>query len=62
MTQNHLRQIEIWDYLLQQLIVYLREELPKIAVANSNSPAATSDAVKPETDHRALPNASVALQ
>jgi hypothetical protein len=62
-TQNHLRaQIEIWDYLLQQLIVYLREESPKIAVANSNGPAATSDAVKPETDRRTQPNASVALQ
>lgn len=33
---KHLRaQIEIWDHLVQQLIAYLREELPKLA-----SPAA----------------------
>lgn len=31
---NHLRaQIEIWDHLVQQLIAYLREELPKSAAA-----------------------------
>jgi hypothetical protein len=31
-TTNHLRtQVEIWDHLIQQLIVYLREELPKLA-------------------------------
>ena len=29
---NHLRaQIEIWDHLVRELIVYLREELPKLA-------------------------------
>src|ERR1700761_899064 len=31
-AQNYLRgQIEIWDHLLQQLVGYLREELPKLA-------------------------------
>jgi len=34
---NHLRgQIEIWDQLLQQLIAFLRDELPKLAAANPN--------------------------
>jgi hypothetical protein len=32
----HLRaKIEIWDHLVQQLIAYLREELPKLAPANT---------------------------
>lgn len=36
-TPNHLRaQIEIWDQLLQQLIVFLREELPKLAAGDAN--------------------------
>ncbi len=41
-TQNHLRaHIEIWDHLVQQLIAYLREELPKFAkAAATNSSAA----------------------
>ncbi len=33
-------QIEIWDHLIQQLIAYLREELPKLAPANAANPAA----------------------
>ena len=34
----HLRtQIEIWDHLVQQLIGYLREELPRLAPANSGT-------------------------
>ena len=39
-TTNHLRaQIEIWDHLIQQLIAYLREELPKLpASAGANPP------------------------
>ncbi|ABD88460.1 YbjN domain-containing protein [Rhodopseudomonas palustris] len=38
---NHLRaQIEIWDHLVQQLITYLREELPKLAPVNTPSPGA----------------------
>lgn len=33
---NHLRgQIEIWDHLVQQLISYLRDELPKLGTAGS---------------------------
>ncbi|OKO85525.1 hypothetical protein AC629_18715 [Bradyrhizobium sp. NAS80.1] len=35
---NHLRaQIEIWDHLVQQLIAYLREELPKAPAANGKN-------------------------
>ena len=35
-TQNHLRaQVEIWDQLIQQLIAYLREELPRLAQAGA---------------------------
>ena len=37
---NYLRaQIEIWDRLVQELIAYLREELPKVAAANSAAAA-----------------------
>ncbi len=33
-TREHLRaQMEIWDHLLQQLVAFLREELPKLAKA-----------------------------
>ncbi len=36
---NHLRaQIEIWDHLVQQLIAYLREQLPKATAANGKNP------------------------
>jgi Putative bacterial sensory transduction regulator len=39
-TQNHLRaQIEIWDYLIQQLIIYLREELASLAKTSSDKAA-----------------------
>jgi hypothetical protein len=44
-TSNHLRaQIEIWDRLVQELIAYLRDELPKLAPANGANPAAASAA------------------
>ncbi len=33
-------QVEIWDHLIQQLIVYLREELPKLAQAAASNPGA----------------------
>jgi hypothetical protein len=36
-TKNHLRaQIEIWDHLIQQLIIYLREELASLAKMSSD--------------------------
>jgi hypothetical protein len=61
-AQNHLRaQIEIWDYLLQQLIVYLREELPKLVGTNGANPVASND-VKPEQPGGARLNPSVTVQ
>jgi Putative bacterial sensory transduction regulator len=51
---NHLRaQVEIWDHLVQQLIAYLREELPKVSAAKAASPdpalnGGHSAAAKPE--------------
>ena len=45
---NYLRaQVEIWDHLLQQLIAYLREELPKLAQANKAKPDSTEQPVSP---------------
>jgi hypothetical protein len=42
-TPSHLRaHIEIWDRLVQELIAYLRDELPKLAPANGANPAAAS--------------------
>ncbi|HXH46574.1 MAG TPA: YbjN domain-containing protein [Bradyrhizobium sp.] len=44
---NHLRaQIEIWDHLVRDLIVYLREELPKIAALDPD--AAKAEAGEPD--------------
>ncbi|TWB96269.1 putative sensory transduction regulator [Bradyrhizobium macuxiense] len=37
-------QIEIWDRLVQELIAYLREELPKLAVRNGATAAAPQPA------------------
>jgi hypothetical protein len=38
---NHLRaQIEIWDRLVQELIVYLRDELRQLTATNGATPAA----------------------
>jgi hypothetical protein len=46
---SHLRaQIEIWDHLVQQLIAYLREELPKLAPSKIPShPAAALNGRQP---------------
>jgi Putative bacterial sensory transduction regulator len=42
-AQNHLRaQIEIWDHLVQQLVGYLREELPKLGGADRTATPAAS--------------------
>jgi hypothetical protein len=65
-TQNYLRaQIEIWDHLLQQLIAYLREELPKLA-GSSGASAPTSEVGKPssvsEPARKSDPRASVSFQ
>jgi hypothetical protein len=40
-------QIEIWDHLIQQLIAYLREELPKLAPANTANPGAALNGQQP---------------
>jgi hypothetical protein len=40
-------QIEIWDHLIQQLIGYLREELPKLAPANTANPGAALNGQSP---------------
>ncbi len=39
-------QIEIWDHLVQQLIAYLREELPKLAPVNTANSAGTNHGAK----------------
>lgn len=63
---GHLRaQIEIWDHLMQQLIAYLREELPKIAATNGASPPIAqkaSQAAEPGQDRTAEPNVPVTVQ
>jgi hypothetical protein len=55
-AHNYLRaQIEIWDHLLQQMISYLREELPKIAAANTVGAGAAGIAMapnEPEADRK----------
>jgi hypothetical protein len=66
-AQTYLRaQVEIWDHLLQQLISYLREELPKIAGANANATAAGTARIAtgvPESDRKtAEPIAPVTFQ
>ncbi len=54
---SHLRgQIEIWDHLIQQLIAYLREELPKLAPANAANPGVALNGQKPlAIDHDQAP-------
>ncbi|WP_426425310.1 YbjN domain-containing protein [Bradyrhizobium genosp. A] len=56
-TPAHLRaQVEIWDHLVQQLIVYLREELPKLVPAPaSKSDAAPTGSSSPEAERPAMP-------
>jgi hypothetical protein len=64
-AQNHLRaQIEIWDHLLQQLISFLREELPKIAGPNATESRTAEAAltIAPESDRKGEPIAPVTFQ
>jgi hypothetical protein len=56
--QNHLRaQIEIWDHLIQQLVGYLREELPKLNTAE-RTPAPAPAAPAANSERSVQPNAS----
>jgi hypothetical protein len=62
---NHLRaQVEIWDNLVQQLIAYLRDELPKAVPANDpNRPVAGGIAGVADAGHGAsAPVASATVQ
>jgi hypothetical protein len=65
-VQDYLRaQVEIWDRLLQQLISYLREELPKIAGTNAREPCTAEAALTagaPESDRKGEPVAPVTFQ
>jgi hypothetical protein len=57
-TQTHLRaQIEIWDHLVQQLVIFLREELANLAkTATPPAPAPVASRVAPTAaiDHSAI--------
>jgi hypothetical protein len=56
-TTAHVRaQLEIWDQLVQQLIVYLREELPKLAQAASSAAVDNAAAKADETSVGAAVN------
>jgi Putative bacterial sensory transduction regulator len=56
---NHVRaQIEIWDRLVQDLIGYLREELPKLAAKNG----AAAPAPQPAQDRFAEAGAAASIQ
>jgi hypothetical protein len=56
---NYLRaQIEIWDRLVQELIAYLREELPKVVAAN----AATAAGAQPALERTAEQGAGTTIQ
>ncbi|MCA6124966.1 YbjN domain-containing protein [Bradyrhizobium sp. WSM 1704] len=63
---NYLRaQIEIWDRLVQELIGYLREELPKVAAANNAAAAAAqagSAAQQPALERTAEQGAGATIQ
>ncbi len=61
---NHVRaQIEIWDRLVQELIAYLREELPKLATANGAAkPAPQNTTLAPDPDRATAPAASTSIQ
>jgi putative sensory transduction regulator len=63
---SHLRaQVEIWDRLVQELIAYLREELPKLAAANGATPPLPQQTMKadePAREHAAEPVASAMIQ
>ncbi len=59
----HLRgQIEIWDRLVQDLIAYLREELPKVAATNGAGAAAAPKAQNAQPDRPKEPTASTTIQ
>ncbi|WP_426435370.1 YbjN domain-containing protein [Bradyrhizobium genosp. P] len=57
-------QIEIWDRLVQDLITYLREELPKLARNGASTPAPRSitGADEPARDDAGEPIASATIQ
>lgn len=63
---NHLRaQIEIWDRLVQELIAYLREELPKLATKNGAAAAARQTAApapQPAHEHTAETESAPTIQ
>jgi len=61
-TQNHLRaQIEIWDFLLQQLIGYLRAELARTA-ASSAAPSPAAIGATADQARTGEPGAAVTVQ
>jgi hypothetical protein len=66
--QNHLRaQVEIWDHLVQQLVGYLREELPKLNTgdrATAPAPAANdrTTAAAAGTERGIQPTTSTTVQ
>jgi hypothetical protein len=60
---NHLRaQIEIWDRLAQELIVYLRDELRQLTAKNGAMPVAPDAARTPERDIAAKASAPTTIQ
>jgi hypothetical protein len=64
--QNHLRaQVEIWDHLVQQLVAYLREELPKLNTGDrATAPVANDRASTPaaNTERGIQPSTSTTVQ
>jgi len=63
-TLDHLRsQIEIWDRLVQELIVYLREELRRPSVtADATDQVAANAAPPPKRSRAAEPDVAAAVQ
>jgi hypothetical protein len=60
-TPNHLRaQIEIWDRLVQELIVYLRDELRQLSAKNGATPPVAPQA--PERESATEASASATIQ
>lgn len=57
-------QIEIWDRLVQELIAYLREELPKLAANNGTAAGAPQPnaTVQPANDRAAEQGAAPTIQ
>jgi hypothetical protein len=52
-SQNHLRaQIEIWDQLVQQLVIFLREELATLAKTRATQAPVTGTPAQPTTVDR----------